>query len=89
MWSQYAVVYASVTLSDVGAGLLELRAGHCAFKRGITPSVKTYQGNINLHEHVKPVFHGSCFGAVSAPTLYAPYPRRKTGFTAKADFEIK
>ena len=22
------------------------------------------------------VFHGACFGAVSAPTLYAPYPRR-------------
>ena len=25
---------------------------------------------------LKPVFHGACFGAVSAPTLYAPYPRR-------------
>ena len=25
---------------------------------------------------VKPVFHGACFEAVSAPTLYAPYPRR-------------
>ena len=25
---------------------------------------------------IKPVFHGECFGAVSAPTLYAPYPRR-------------
>ena len=25
---------------------------------------------------VKPVFHGACFGAVSASTLYAPYPRR-------------
>ena len=22
---------------------------------------------------IKPVFHGACFGAVSAPTLYAPY----------------
>ena len=52
MWSQYAVVYASVTLIDVGAGLLELLAGHCAFKRGITPPVKTYQGNINFHENV-------------------------------------
>ena len=25
---------------------------------------------------VKTVFHGACFGAVSAPTLYAPYPRK-------------
>ena len=25
---------------------------------------------------LEPVFHGACFGAVSAPTLYAPYPRR-------------
>ena len=25
---------------------------------------------------LKPVFHGACFEAVSAPTLYAPYPRR-------------
>ena len=25
---------------------------------------------------VKPVFHGAYFEAVSAPTLYAPYPRR-------------
>ena len=24
---------------------------------------------------LKPVFHGACFGAVSAQTLYAPYPR--------------
>ena len=26
---------------------------------------------------LKPVFHGACFGAVSALTLYAPYPRRR------------
>ena len=25
---------------------------------------------------LKPVFHGACFEAVSAPTLYTPYPRR-------------
>ena len=25
---------------------------------------------------VKPVFHGACFEADSAPILYAPYPRR-------------
>ena len=29
-----------------------------------------------MEAYVKPVFHGACFGAVSAPTLYAPYPRR-------------
>ena len=31
---------------------------------------------------VKPAFHGACFGAVSAPTLYARVPRR-----ARAAFE--
>ena len=32
--------------------------------------------------HVKPAFHGACFGAVSAPTLSARVPRR-----ARAAFE--
>ena len=32
--------------------------------------------------HVKPPFHGACFGAVSAPTLSARVPRR-----ARAAFE--
>ena len=30
------------------------------------------------------VFHGACFGAVAAPTLYAPYPRR-VGLRVKGD----
>ena len=49
-------------------------------------------GNVERNSHcdvlhftpVKPVFHGACFGAVSAPTLYAPYAPKhapwKTGF---------
>ena len=32
---------------------------------------------------IKPVFHGACFGAVSAPTLYAPYPRRVRPYRSK------
>ena len=31
----------------------------------------------------KPVFHGACFGAVSAPTLYAPYPLRVRPYPAR------
>ena len=30
----------------------------------------------SMESGLKPVFHGAYFGAVSAPTLYAPYPRR-------------
>ena len=32
---------------------------------------------------LKPVFHGACFGVVSAPTLYAPYPRRVWPYPAR------
>ena len=28
------------------------------------------------NSHLKPVFHGACFEADSAPILYAPYTRR-------------
>ena len=31
----------------------------------------------------QPVFHEACFGAVSAPTLYAPYPRRVRPYPAR------
>ena len=34
------------------------------------------QNHQALIDSLKPVFHGACFEAVSAPTLYAPYPRR-------------
>ena len=31
---------------------------------------------MTVRVRVKPAFHGACFGADSAPILYAPYPRR-------------
>ena len=36
-----------------------------------------------LTRRVKPVFHGACFGAVSAPTLYVPYPRQVRPYPAR------
>ena len=32
---------------------------------------------------LKPVFHGACFEADSAPTLSAPYPRRVRPYPAR------
>ena len=42
----------------------------CAAARRVSP-VRTRLQNRFAH-NVKPIFHGACFGAVSAPTLYAP-----------------
>ena len=36
-----------------------------------------------LVRRLMPVFHGACFGAVSAPTLYASYPRRVRPYPAR------
>ena len=52
MWSQYAGVQASVTLHDVGAGMLEIRASYSAKERGIIVLKKPATERENFHEHM-------------------------------------
>ena len=70
----------------------DCRAAYCPRRQNMLPdalivclpSQKT-RGNSNL----KPVFHGACFGAVSAPTLSARVPLRASAAFEKERFHYE
>ena len=45
--------------------------------------------NTRNSSNVKPAFHGACFGAVSAPILYARVPRRASAAFEKERFHYE